>query len=89
LNIPKVLKSILGMEESQMLEVINRGFPDVNSIHLLTGIPIDCIEHKISALMGLKLIKLTDKGYIIDENSMIIWKERECETSTWFNNDNE
>jgi len=67
-NLPKDLELLLGQEESSILKAINRGLPDVNSIHLLTGIPQDCVERKISALVDMKLVKLTKKGYIIRDD---------------------
>ncbi|HME52513.1 MAG TPA: hypothetical protein VKM55_09870 [Candidatus Lokiarchaeia archaeon] len=68
MNLPKDLELLLGQEESSILKAINRGLPDVNSIHLLTGIPQDCVERKISALVDMKLVKLTKKGYIIRDD---------------------
>ncbi len=68
MKIPKDLEILLGSEESQILKAINRGLPDINSIHLLTGIPQDCVERKISALMNMKLVKQTKKGYFLRDD---------------------
>jgi hypothetical protein len=53
----RLLESLLGSEETQILHAIERGFRDCNSIHLLTGIPLLCVHNKIAALVGLGLIK--------------------------------
>jgi hypothetical protein len=67
-QLPRILDSLIGMEEGIILRIINRGYMDTNSIHLLTGIPIPCIERKIDALINLELVKKTEKGYEIRED---------------------
>jgi hypothetical protein len=52
----KLLETLLGGEETQILHAIDRGYTDINSIHLLTGIPLPCIQNKVKALVGLGLI---------------------------------
>jgi len=74
-NLPTDLETLLGSEESSILKAINRGLPDVNSIHLLTGIPQDCVERKISALVNMKLVKLTKKGFIIRDDKASFFKK--------------
>ncbi len=63
--IPPIVQSILGMEETQILKVVNAGYNDVQSIHFLTGIPLECIESKIRALAGLGLVRTLDNGKLI------------------------
>ena len=53
-----LIESLLGPEESQILHAIERGFTDINSIHLLTGIPLPCIQNKADALIGLGIVKI-------------------------------
>jgi len=65
MNVPNDLKTVLGMDEAQILEAINRCFTDMNSIHLLTGIPIICVGNKVSALVELKMVKLTGNSQIL------------------------
>ena len=51
----KLLEAVLGAEETQILDAIDRGYKDIDSIHFLTGIPVPCIRNKIKALAWLSV----------------------------------
>ncbi len=53
----KLLEAVLGAEETQILDAIDRGYKDIDSIHFLTGIPMPCIRNKVKALASLGLIR--------------------------------
>jgi len=61
---------ILGLEEAQIVKAIDHGLSDINSIHLITGIPVSCIERKVSALADLGIVKFTRAGYKIREDKL-------------------
>jgi hypothetical protein len=61
------LAAVLGMEESAIFDAIEKGFTDIESIHFVTGVPVPCIERKVSGLVGIGLVKRTVNGLeIID-----------------------
>ena len=61
------LVAVLGMEEDTIMHAIGRGFKDIESIHFVTGVPMPCIEQKVSALIGIGLVKKTSSGLEIGE----------------------
>ncbi len=72
MKLSKEIEALIGSEEATILKVIARGYSDVNSIHLLTGIPMMCIERKISALIELEMLVKVDAVYAINDQSMLL-----------------
>ncbi|NMC07885.1 MAG: response regulator, partial [Candidatus Lokiarchaeota archaeon] len=44
------------MDESEIVKAIGHGFGDLASIHVVTGIPIPCIERKLYTLVAMGLV---------------------------------
>ncbi len=67
MKLPKYVEAALGSDEVQILKAINFGLHDETTIHLLTGIPKECINRKIIALVNLKLVERKECGYCIPD----------------------
>nr|MDO8088437.1 response regulator [Candidatus Sigynarchaeum springense] len=50
------IEASLGSDEAEIMKAIYQGFGDLESIHLITGIPVPCIERKLGALMAMGLV---------------------------------
>ncbi|MEX2682184.1 MAG: response regulator [Candidatus Sigynarchaeota archaeon] len=67
---PVDLDAVLGYEEARLLKAI-RAFPgDVDSLHVMTGIPRECIEAKVAALVELGLVRRVIWGYEATEKGV-------------------
>jgi predicted transcriptional regulator len=65
LYIPSMLASVLGMEETQILEYVQARPSDVQSIHLKTGLPLPSIEGKLRGLVHLGLVRILHDGRFV------------------------
>lgn len=66
---PNYLNVLLSTEDIQILKAINYGLSDVQSIHLMTGIPLPCIERRMHAYLDFNFIGEKANGYVLnDEN---------------------
>ncbi len=66
------LEQVLGSEEFQILKVVRNGFKDVQSIHLLTGIPVRCIDSKVNALIAIGFIEQHSDGFAVSQKCPIL-----------------
>jgi len=59
------LKYILGNMGIEILESIEKGASNIETIKLFSGIPVSCIRGRIPVLLELNLIGQNTKGYFI------------------------
>jgi hypothetical protein len=72
MKLPREIEALIGSEEATIFKVVAKGYSDVTSIHLLTGIPIGCVERKLAALAEIELLVKVDDGYAINDQSMLL-----------------
>jgi hypothetical protein len=78
------LAQVLGSEEFLILKVVQNGFNDVQSIHLVTGIPKPCIDSKVNALLAIGFLERHIDGFVVsrDCSTLIGTHEALFETTT-------
>lgn len=59
------LEACLGDDEVRILVAVGQGCVDMESIHVVTGIPIHCVERKLGALIEIGFITEGSDGYKI------------------------
>ncbi|HME54562.1 MAG TPA: hypothetical protein VKM55_20285 [Candidatus Lokiarchaeia archaeon] len=69
---PDYLNVLLSSEDIQILKAINYGLSDVQSIHLLTGIPTPCIERRMRAYLDFNFVGETMNGYVLNGDNEAI-----------------
>jgi len=69
---PEYLSVLLSTEDIQILKAINRGLSDVQSIHLLTGIPVPCIERRLHAYIAFNFVGETENGFVLNEDNKFL-----------------
>jgi hypothetical protein len=62
---PPMLASVLGMEETRILDLVKACPSDVQSIHFQTGLPLPCIEGNLRALVHLGLVRILHDGRFV------------------------
>ncbi len=62
----EALIMLLGDRGLSILEAIQSGASDTESIQFFSGQPVPCIETRIPALLDLRLIKKVSSGYVLD-----------------------
>nr|MDO8114638.1 hypothetical protein [Candidatus Sigynarchaeota archaeon] len=60
----KLLLGDLGM---QLVESIRFGPVDMQTLHVMCGIPMSCIEGRIPVLRDLQLIREDDRGFMLTQ----------------------
>jgi hypothetical protein len=66
---PSYLAVMLNSDDLQILKAIQYGLRDTQSIHLLTGVPLPCIERRMHAYLGFSIIIETIDGYMLNESN--------------------
>ena len=62
------LEQVLGSEEFLILKVVRDGLKDVQSIHLITGIPKLCIDSKVNALIAIGFLERHGDGFAVSHD---------------------
>ena len=65
-------KYILGEMGIQILIAISRGASTKTSIHLLSGVPSECVQGRLPVLSSLELIIQTQEEYYLTNDDYII-----------------
>ena len=66
---PSYLTVMLNSDDLQILKAIRYGLRDMQSIHLLTGVPLPCIERRMHAYIRFSFVIETTDGYELNDGN--------------------
>jgi predicted transcriptional regulator len=74
---------LLGDNGLQILETMAHGPVTIENIHMITGVPLACIQSRIPVLQDLNLILESENGYVLDSlGQRLLRQSTRASTST-------
>jgi len=67
------LEAVLGYEEAMIVKALRMIPGDLQMLHVMTGIPRDCVEAKVEALVALGYVRRAGRGYELAGKGASLW----------------